>query len=540
MNELGTGGGARLATCFMLAVGLLCTSTTLIAAGDVPSEFRAIDGTNNNLDHPEWGSAGIELARYTRFIFGGQSVDYSDGVSAPAGENRPSPRAVSDAVVVQTASVLNEAHASDFVWQWGQFIDHDLDLTGTAAPVEEMDIPVPAGDAFFDPSDTGTAVIGFMRSVYDPSSSPREQMNQITAWIDGSQVYGSDDARAAELRRFRSGELKKGRRKLLPFNVNGFPNSPSTDASLFLAGDVRANEQNGLTALHTLFMREHNRVARDFRRLGDEQAYQIARAIVGAEIQYITYNEFLPVLLGPDALQPYQGYNHLVDPAINNLFSTACFRFGHSMLSATLLRLRRNGQSLPAGDLALRDAFFNPAQITRYGIEPLLRGLAKQQAQEVDTMIGDDVRNFLFGPPGSGGFDLASLNIQRGRDHGLPSYTQARLDLGLTQPITNFSDIPASPDVQAKLASIYTSVNDIDVWVGGLAETHTNGMVGPLVYTVLKDQFERVRDGDRFWYENYLPQELRAKYIDGLKLSDVIRHNTPIRSEIPDNVFVVR
>jgi peroxidase len=522
-----------LAVCALLAV------EGRAAAQDLPTEFRTIEGTNNNLDHPDWGSAGIELVRYTRFFFGGESVDYGDGVSAPAGQDRPSPREVSDVVAAQTVLISNSVNASDFVWQWGQFIDHDIDLTGAASPAEPMDIPVPAGDPFFDPADTGAAVIQFARSVYMHESVPRQQMNQITGWIDASNVYGSDAERAAELRRFRRGELKKGRRKLLPFNLDGFPNAPSTDASYFLAGDVRANEQNALTALHTLFMREHNRIARDFRVLGDEQAYQMARAIVAAEIQYITYNEFLPILLGPTALRQYSGYKPEVDPNINNLFSTACFRFGHSMLSPTLMRLKRNGRTLPAGHLPLRNAFFNPNEIVRYGIEPLLRGLATQRAQEVDTMVVDDVRNFLFGAPGAGGFDLASLNIQRGRDHGMPSYTQVRMDLGLTRPILSFADIDASPEVRAKLASVYSSVQDIDVWVGALAENHFRGMVGELVFTVLKDQFERLRDGDRFWYETYLPAGLRKRYIDGLKLSDIIRRNTKIRSEIQDNVFIV-
>jgi len=425
------------------------------------------------------------------------------------------------------------------VWQWGQFIDHDIDLTGAADPVEQMDIPVPSGDPFFDPGGTGSAVITFSRSLYEHESAPRQQMNQITAWIDASNVYGSDEERAADLRTFNRGELKRGHRKLLPFNVDGLPNAPSTDASYFIAGDVRSNEQNGLTALHTLFMREHNRIAHDFRALGDEGAYQMARAIVAAEIQYITYNEFLPVLLGPNAVSRYTGYKPDLNPSINNLFSTACFRFGHSMLSPTLMRLKRNGKTIPAGNLPLRNAFFNPHEIVRYGIEPLLRGLATQRAQEVDNMVVDDVRNFLFGAPGAGGFDLASLNIQRGRDHGLPSYTRVRLDLGLFRPITSFADIATSPEVQAKLASVYSSVQDIDVWVGALAENHVSGMVGELVFTVLKDQFERLRDGDRFWYEIYLPADLRKRYIDGLRLSDIIRRNTTIRSEIQDNVFIV-
>ena len=101
------------------------------------------------------------------------------------------------------------------------------------------------------------------------------------------------------------------------------------------------------------------------------------------------------------------------------IFSTACFRVGHTLLSPTLLRLGEAG-TIPEGNIPLAAAFFAPeAIILDGGIDPILRGLAAQPAQEIDPQVIGAVRNFLFGPPGAGGLDLASLNIQRGRDHGL-------------------------------------------------------------------------------------------------------------------------
>jgi len=410
---------------------------------------------------------------------------------------------------------------------------------------------VPAGDPFFDPFATGTQLIPLSRSLWSPTTgtgpgNPRQQVNQITAFIDACNVYGSDPARAAALRaNDGTGRLATSTGGLLPFNTAGLPNAGGPDPGLFLAGDVRANEQAALTAMHTLFVREHNRLA-DAMRLrhqgwDGDRIYRRARRIVGALIQKITYDEFLPVLLEPGALAPYTGYDPGVDPRIANLFSTAAYRFGHSMLSPTLLRLGADGQPIAEGHLALRDAFFAPFRITdEGGIDPLLRGLAAQVAQDVDVFVVDDVRNFLFGPPGSGGFDLPALNIQRGRDHGLPSYNDAREALGLARR-ASFAEVTSDPAVQARLASVYANVDEMDAWTGGLAENAVPGaLVGELVSTVLVEQFEALRDGDRFWYQGPFGLHGRERrLVERTTLADLIRRNTAIGAELPDDPFHV-
>ncbi|MDP3937074.1 MAG: peroxidase family protein [Deltaproteobacteria bacterium] len=507
------------------------------------TEFRAIDGTGNNLSNSAWGSAGDQLLRTT-------TVDYGDGVWTPAGADRPSAREISNLVCAQGSLLPISVPVTSFVWQWGQFLDHDIDLTAGGAPAEPFDIPVPLGDPYFDPFGTGTQVIAVDRSVYDPatgtaSGNPRQQMNLITAYIDASNVYGSDSVRAAALRtNDGTGRLKTSAGDLLPFNTGGLPNAGGTSPSLFLAGDVRANEQVGLTALHTLFVREHNRVAARIHHhepeLSDDEIYERARRIVSAEMQVITYKEFLPYLLGPGALAPYTGYDPDVDPGIGNIFSTASYRFGHSMLPDELLRLDQKGVDIPQGNLPLRNAFFAPGVIVNEGgIDPLLRGLAAQRPQEVDAMLVDDIRNFLFGPPGSGGFDLASLNLQRGRDHGLPGYNQTRADMGLA-PAATFADITSDPALQAALQQAYGTVDQVEAWVGGLSEDHLPGaLVGELVFTVLREQFERLRDGDRFWYENSFSKSEISR-LEKTRLSDIIRRNTGIGGEIQKDVFVLR
>src|SRR5207244_3561528 len=184
--------------------------------------------------------------------------------------NRPSAREISNAIASTDGSILNNRDLSAFIYAWGQFLDHDLDLTQSASPAEPFNISVPTGDPSFDPFSTGTQIIPLNRSQYDSTTAtsvdnPRQQTNSITAWIDGSVVYGSDATRAAALRTFVGGKLKTSDGNLLPFNTGGLPNANDAhifaDNQLFLAGDVRANENIELTSLQTLFMREHNRLA---------------------------------------------------------------------------------------------------------------------------------------------------------------------------------------------------------------------------------------------------------------------------------------
>ena len=496
-----------------------------------PFEFRSIDGSGNNLTNDLWGSAGSLFLRKVE-------SSYGDGISTLGGVGRPSAREISNAVMAQDGDLPSAIGTSDLFWLWGQFIDHDIDLTkGPEAGAEESaPIAVPLGDAFFDPFFTGTQEIDLTRSGFDATTgtgtgNPREQVNEITSFIDASMVYGSDDARAAALRTA-GGKLLTSADDMLPIDDGSFPNAGGPGG--FFAGDVRANENVGLTSMHTIFVREHNRlvdeIAAENPDYDDERLYQEAKALVEAKIQVITFNEFLPLLLGENAIGDYEGYKADVDSSIANIFATAAFRVGHTMLSSTILRVDEKGAEDAFGHLALRDAFFRPDRLlSEGGVDSILRGLATNVSQEIDTHLVDDVRNFLFGPPGAGGFDLGSLNIQRGRDHGLPSYNEARIAYGLGA-VSSFSEITSDAEIAAALADAYSTVDAIDVFVGGLAEDHVPGaVVGALFHAVLLDQFTRLRDGDRFWYENrYEGEQLEA--LKATSLADIILANSDIEA----------
>jgi hypothetical protein len=522
-----------------------------LLAGD----FRTIDGSNNNVAHPSWGQTYTDFLRLS-------PAAYSDGSSAPAGANRPSARVVSNVIADQgDTNTPNDRGLSGMIYVFGQFLDHDTDLIEPATYENgqyccPFPIPVPKGDPYFDPNGTGTQQIDFYRSKWDPytgysQSNPRQQPNEITAWIDASMVYGSDPTRAAALRTFSGGRLKTSAGNLLPFNTLGLPNQndgPLPDDSMFLAGDIRANENIQLTAMQTLFVREHNwwadQIHYTHQLLSDETVYQLARQIVGAEIQVITYKEFLPALLGPGALPAYTGYKPAVNGSISNEFATSAFRFGHSTLNNVVPRLDNNGKVIPEGNLDLTNAFFNPTLLDpslpnhEGDIDPLLKGAATIQAQEIDTLVVGDVRNFLFGPPGSGGFDLDALNIQRGRDHGLADYNTMRQYFGLSK-VTSFAQITSNVAVQQELQSLYGTVDNIDAYVGGLAEDHVaGGSVGPLFRAILVDQFTRLRDGDRYWYQNVFTGT-QLYYLENDSLAQIIRRNTSI-TKLQPNVFFTR
>ena len=108
-------------------------------------------------------------------------------------------------------------------------------------------------------------------------------------------------------------------------------------------------------------------------------------------------------------------------------------------------------------------------------------------------------------------------------------------------PATSFAQISSDPEVQSALASAYKSVDDIDIWVGGLAEDHVRGaMMGETFSTILADQFTRLRDGDRFWYKNdpfFLHHEDLMEEVEHTNLVDIIKRNTDVGKELHKKVF---
>ena len=496
-----------------------------LLAGDV---FAPIDGFGNNIENPEIGTVGEQFIRVAE-------AAYEDGLSEPARLDEANARDISDLLSAQENSVENDRFITSMWFQWGQFLDHDVNRVFDVAPESTSET------TSLDISE----LFPFDRSPYDPetgTTDAREHVNHVTSFIDGSVVYGSDQTHADALRTFEGGLLRSqitGAGELLPANDTGLINVPAPGPNFFVAGDVRANENVGLTSMQTLWMREHNRLATELAETEfagqdltdpevDEEIYQRARQVVMGLIQNITYNEFLPSTLGFNALGTYDGYDPTVDPQISNEFTTAAFRIGHTTLSDELL-IGADGDAID-----LKDAFFQPQFVYQNGIEGILEGLTVQLMQEVDSLVVDGVRNFLDDGPG---FDLAAINIQRGRDHGLPDFNTMRVAIGL-DPISDFSELTSDPELAQAFEDIYGSPDNADPWIAMIAEDQLPGtMTGETMFAYLVDQFERLRSGDRFYFENGTDQDLIDE-IKATRLSDVIERNTNL--DVQDEVFWTR
>jgi hypothetical protein len=555
---------------------------------------RSLDGSADNRAHPTWGEAGTNYVRVAR-------ANYANGVAQMVAG--PNARYISNRIFNDGGqNLFSENDISQWGWAWGQFLDHDMGLRDET-PAEDASVPYNAADPLESYANDAGA-LAFQRTPAAPGTgvrSTRQQVNSLSSYIDASNVYGVTPDRASWLRQpdgtllLSDGYLPKAGAR---GNVASAPvmdlMGPLTGnpAGAVVAGDVRANENLALTAIQTLFAREHNRIVTALpSSLSGNQKYEIARRVVGAEVQYITYNEFLPAL--GVKLAAYRGYDPNVNPGLSDEFATVGFR-AHSMVHgefdvdfqvgdytpAQLSAFAAAGIKVTATSddheltIPLTVAFGNPDLLRAVGLGSVLAALGNEHQYKNDEQIDNTMRSVLFEVPKpdttdpaacqtpvvdpqcySDVSDLGADDIMRGRDHGMPSYNDMRRAYGLA-PVRSFTAItgettarfpndptinradpiddpnildfvqlrdaagnvidPTSADAQedavtgarrttlaARLKAIYGSVDKVDAFVGMSAERHVPGTeFGQLQLTMWKDQFQKLRDGDRFFYLN--------------------------------------
>jgi len=597
-------------------------------------EVQSLNGVNNNPFSPSAGKAG---ANYLRI----GSARYADGRSTPV--SGPNVRNVSNRIFNDTnVNVFSERGVSQWGFVWGQFLDHTFGLrqeNGTTA-----NIPFSATDPL-ESFRNDLGVVPFVRSAAAPGtgvSNARQHVNTLTSFIDAEAVYGNTDVRLDWLRSGtvdgnpdnNSGSLLMPSNYLPRRDSRGNPAAAPTMAvdgrllanpnKAVVAGDQRANENIALTATQTLFAREHNRiVSRLPSSLSQQDKFQIARAVVIAEQQYVTYNEFLPAM--GVSLPSYQGYDEFLNPALSHEFASTGYR-AHSQIhgeletdtnvsrysQATLDALEAQGVEVEVdgADVAiavpLGVAFFNPDLVTQIQLGPLLKGIGSEPEYKNEELIDNQLRSVLFKVPVSsnptcldgptlpqcfnGVVDLGAIDVQRGRDHGMPSYNQMRNAYGLSSK-TSFTSItgestesfPSDPlltpgneindpnaldivalfdadgnpttveadnavrivrrtTVAARLKALYGSVSNLDAFTGMVAERHLTGSeFGELQREIWREQFTAARDGDRFFYLNdplqpFIRQNFGIDYRRTLR--QIIADNTDIpAAELSANVF---
>ncbi|XP_044774343.1 dual oxidase 2 isoform X2 [Neomonachus schauinslandi] len=513
----------------VVLLGALLTASLDPAGGQdslpLSWEVQRYDGWFNNLRHHERGAAGFRLQRLV-------PANYADGVYQALGEPLlPNPRLLSDAAMRGTAGQPSHSNRTVLGVFFGYHVLSDLVSVETpGCPAEFLNIHIPPGDPVFDPDRRGDVVLPFQRSRWDPEtgqspSNPRDLTNEVTGWLDGSAIYGSSHSWSDALRSFSGGQLASGPDPAFPRNAQSpllmwTAPDPATGqrgpGGLYAFGAERGNRDPFLQALGLLWFRYHNlcaqRLAREHPQWGDEELFQHARKRVIATYQNIVLYEWLPSFLQKTPPK-YAGYSPFLDPSISPEFLVASEQFFSTMVPPGVYM--RNAscqfQMVPyegfGSSPALRvcnsywrreNANLNSAQ----AVDQLLLGMASQIAELEDRIVVEDLRDYWPGPGKFSRTDYVASSIQRGRDMGLPSYTQALMALGLDTP-RNWSHINphVDPQVLEATAALYNQdLSRLELLPGGLLESH--GDPGPLFSTIVLNQFVRLRDGDRYWFEN--------------------------------------
>ena len=479
-----------------VVVSLATGAVIAIAPGAeaaVPFPVASLDGSGNNVANPTWGQAGRAYARVG-------TTHYADGIGSQ--QTGPNARSISNRLYNDAnQNVFSERRVTQWGFVWGQFLDHTFGLReSTGATATQANIPFNASD----PMETFTnnlGVVPFTRSAATPgtgtsTANPRQQTNTENSYIDAEVVYGASNTRLDWLRAGPlDGNPTNNQANLLMSANNYLPratargnasNAPAMDhdgrlaanpGQAMVAGDPRANENIALTALQTLFVREHNRIVAALPNvLSSSLKFEIARRVVGAEVQRITYEEFLPSV--GVRLPRYRGYDRRADATLSNEFATTAFR-AHSMVHGEFEIDYEPGAYTPeqlalfkgwgiqlidepdeqALVIPLSVAFGNPDLLEAVGEGPVLESLGGERQYRNDEQIDNTRRSVLFQVPKpgmadpsacqtpvidpecfNGVVDLGALDVMRGRDHGIPNYNELRRAYGLA-PRTDFASI---------------------------------------------------------------------------------------------------
>jgi peroxidase len=496
-------------------------------------QYRNYDGSCNNLYVPWWGKRETPFERII-------APEYQDKINSPraiGSDYKPLPNPREIAMKIHSAR-RTFPETTQFLVFFGQNIDHDVSLTSRSAYKDGAEkkcacgtgdsdcfnIPIPYDDYY----NQDQKCFPFTRSSaasknFDCKFSYREQLNSVTHWLDLSNIYGSSVHTAKKLRSFQYGLLKtsvnpvNGHTDLPLLNEKKSCEFMTMGEQCYMGGDVRVNDNHYLTILASIFLKEHNRIATELRKINygwnDERLFQEARRINIAEYQHVVYYEFLPVLLGGYAMNkwgliptPYntyfEKYDRYTNPQVKNAFATAAGRYGHVLVNK--YHLVYDNQYNMVDNYTTDFVLFSQSYYGDYS----LRGSMLGNSYYSSPAINEYMNNYLFQGMSKEfkRLSLGALNIQRGRDHGLAGYNKYRAWCGLNYAYSfdELTNIPSA--IRNELKYLYASVDDIDLFTGIMSEYAVDdGVVGATTACILGDGFHDWKYGDRFWYENRDP-----------------------------------
>ncbi|NXW90244.1 DUOX2 oxidase, partial [Alopecoenas beccarii] len=484
-------------------------------------EIQRYDGWYNNLLHHSRGAVGSRLLRL-------MPANYADGVYQALQEPHvPNARQLSNAVARGPSGLPSRRNTTVLAVFFGFHVLSDiLGTEKPGCPAEFLNIRIPRGDLVFDPAGTGDVVLPFQRIHWatetgQSPNSPREQTNEVTGWLDGSSIYGPSHSWSDALRSFSGGQLATGPGGRVPRETDGrVPMWKALDPSTRLGGprgiydlgSAWGNENHFLQAQSIAWFRYHNHLATVLARAhptwSDEDLFQHARKRVIATFQNIVLYEWLPTLLGKHVPE-YKGYQQHLDPSISPEFVAAAGQFLATMVPPGVYKrnpqcqfqqVRGPGGFFPA--VRLCDSYWSrksTGQADAVAVDNLLLGMSSQIAEREDNIVVEDLQDYWYGPLKYTRTDYVASWLQRGRDLGLPTYNQAQERFGL-EPLQNWSALAPHLDQQVLEMVALLYANDtarLELLPGGMLEAGST-----LFSAIILDQFLRLRDGDRFWFEN--------------------------------------
>ncbi|NWH91667.1 DUOX2 oxidase, partial [Aegithalos caudatus] len=504
-----------------LVVVLVGAWTLGRAQESISWEVQRYDGWYNNLLHHSHGSVGARLLRLL-------PANYADGVYQALQEPRvPNARQLSNAVARGPSGLPSRRNTTVLAVFFGFHVLLDiLETEKPGCPAEFLNIHIPSGDAVFDPAGTGGVVLPFQRVRWaartgQSPNNPREQTNEMTGWLDGSSIYGPSHSWSDALRSFLGGQLASGPNRSLPKQTDGrVPMWKALDPStgqggpqgIYDLGSAWGNENPFLQAESIVWFRYHNYLATALAQKhpawSDEDLFQHARKRVIATFQSIVLYEWLPTLLGTQVPE-YQGYQQHLDPSLSPEFVAAAGQFLATMVPPGIYKrdtkcrfqdISVSGGSFPA--VRLCNSYWSresPGLQQAEDVDNLLLGMSSQIAEREDNIVVEDLQDYWYGPLRFSRTDYVASWVQRGRDFGLPTYNQVRQHFGL-KPLQNWTNLAPhlEPEVLQKIAALYANnMAGLELIPGGMLEAD-----GSLFSTIILEQFVRLRDSDRFWFEN--------------------------------------